>query len=72
MSVNSEPIIKTFDSESSNTPINKGNFILDTHERELLFKTKLAEGWEKSYAEYRSLWVSLAKKKKYKELPITC
>ena len=67
---NTEKIVKTIESQNSNTPINKGNCSLDTEEREKLFRKKLAYGWEESYAEYRNLWIELAKKREVRNYPL--
>lgn len=37
-------------------PINKGNYSMDTAEREALFEQCRGDGWEAEYAEYRSNW----------------
>ena len=39
-------------------PINKGNYSMDTQERETLFHQCLSEGWESEYKRYRDLWIS--------------
>ncbi|MEK9285544.1 radical SAM protein [Bradyrhizobium sp. ISRA442] len=44
-----------------NVPINKGNYSMDTPEREALFNESLSLGWTEGYAQYRSDWVSNAK-----------
>lgn len=51
-------------------PINKGHFDLDTAERTLAFSEKLARGWESDYAEYRRLWVDLAKRRELRDYPL--
>lgn len=51
-------------------PINKGHFDLDTAERSAAFNEKLARGWESDYAEYRRLWVDLAKKRELRDYPL--
>lgn len=51
-------------------PINKGHFDLDTEARSEIFTKKLAKGWEKEYAEYRRLWVDLAKKRELRDYPL--
>ncbi len=42
---------------SLNIPINKGNYTLDTPEREALFEAYRGEGWEEEYALYRKQWL---------------
>jgi radical SAM protein with 4Fe4S-binding SPASM domain len=39
-----------------NVPINKGNYSMDTPEREALFEQYRGDGWEQEYAEYRRKW----------------
>lgn len=51
-------------------PINKGHFDLDTPERRAAFDAKLARGWESEYAEYRRLWVDLAKRREVRDYPL--
>lgn len=51
-------------------PINKGHFDLDTPERTAAFSEKLARGWERDYAEYRRLWVDLAKNRELRDYPL--
>lgn len=51
-------------------PINKGHFDLDTPERTAAFSEKLACGWESDYAEYRRLWVELAKNRELRDYPL--
>jgi radical SAM protein with 4Fe4S-binding SPASM domain len=51
-------------------PINKGHFDLDTPERTAAFSEKLARGWESEYAEYRRLWVELAKNRELRDYPL--
>ena len=51
-------------------PINKGHFDLDTPERTAAFSEKLARGWEHEYAEYRRLWVELAKSRELRDYPL--
>jgi radical SAM protein with 4Fe4S-binding SPASM domain len=51
-------------------PINKGHFDLDTPERTAAFNEKLARGWEHEYAEYRGLWVQLAKTRQLRDYPL--
>ena len=51
-------------------PINKGHFELDTPERTAAFSEMLARGWEAEYAEYRRLWVDLAKRREVRDYPL--
>lgn len=51
-------------------PINKGHFDLDTPERTAAFSEKLARGWENEYADYRRLWVDLAKNRELRDYPL--
>lgn len=51
-------------------PINKGHFELDTEVRNNLFIKNLSSGWEKEYAEYRTLWTELAKERKIRDYPL--
>lgn len=51
-------------------PINKGHFDLETPERRAAFQAKLASGWEAEYAEYRRLWVDLAKTRQLRDYPL--
>lgn len=51
-------------------PINKGNYSMDTPEREELFERYRAEGWEEEYREYRKNWVAFAKNKTISEYPL--
>ena len=37
-------------------PINKGNYSMDTEERDSLFEKNKGLGWEKEYLEYRKNW----------------
>jgi len=53
-----------------NVPINKGNYSMDTAERESLFQTQLAEGWEDEYRSYRANWVEYAKSQTLSEFPL--
>lgn len=53
-----------------NVPINKGNYSMDTEERDLLFEKYKAEGWEKEYKEYRFKWIFNAKNKIVSDYPL--
>jgi len=39
-------------------PINKGNYSMDTPEREAKFEQYRGEGWEKEYKDYRDKWTN--------------
>jgi len=51
-------------------PINKGNYSMDTLEREELFDKYRGEGWEKEYAEYRANWIKYAETQTVSEYPL--
>lgn len=51
-------------------PINKGNYSMDTAEREAEFEAKRGFGWEKDYADYRGKWVSWAKNQTISDYPL--
>ena len=51
-------------------PINKGNYSMETPEREELFERYRAEGWEEEYGKYRKNWVAFAKNKTVSEYPL--
>lgn len=51
-------------------PINKGNYSMDTPERENLFEKYRAEGWESEYAAYRQNWSEYPKKQFLGEYPL--
>ena len=51
-------------------PINKGNYSMDTPEREALFERYRGEGWEAEYAEYRRKWVDHAKSQIVSDYPL--
>ena len=36
-----------------NIPINKGNYSMDTYERDVEFEKNKSTGWEEGYKEYR-------------------
>jgi len=52
------------------TPINKGNYSMDSPEREELFEKYKGEGWEEGYREYRRNWVEFAKEKHVSDYPL--
>lgn len=51
-------------------PINKGNYSMDTPEREARFEQYRGEGWEAEYAEYRRNWIEFAKRQIVSEYPL--
>lgn len=51
-------------------PINKGNYSMDTPEREALFEQYRGEGWEATYAEYRRKWSVFPKTQVVSEYPL--
>lgn len=52
------------------TIINKGNYSLETDEREMLFHQYKGEGWEKEYKEYRRNWEEYPKKQFVSKYPL--
>jgi radical SAM protein with 4Fe4S-binding SPASM domain len=56
--------------KSENIPINKGNYSMDTVERERKFEMYRGLGWEERYIEYRNSWTLLAKNKIVSEYPL--
>ena len=50
-------------------PINKGNYSMDTNEREDLFDGYRGEGWAKEYSEYRQNWSDLPKTQTVSDYP---
>jgi len=53
-----------------NIPINKGNYSMDTAEREVLFEENRGDGWEQDYAEYRRNWSEYAKQQQVSDYPL--
>jgi radical SAM protein with 4Fe4S-binding SPASM domain len=51
-------------------PINKGNYSMDTAEREALFETYRGEGWEEEYADYRAKWTQWPKTQHVADYPL--
>lgn len=51
-------------------PINKGNYSMDTAEREALFEQYRGDGWEQEYAEYRRKWAEYPKQQQVSEYPL--
>src|ERR1039457_287986 len=53
-----------------NIPINKGNYTMETPEREALFEKSRGAGWEKEYSEYRKNWSAYPKTNHVSEFPL--
>ena len=51
-------------------PINKGNYSMDTPEREAAFERCRGAGWEEEYAAYRKKWSSLPQNQEVSEYPL--
>ncbi|HLP97547.1 MAG TPA: radical SAM/SPASM domain-containing protein [Sideroxyarcus sp.] len=51
-------------------PINKGNYSMDTSEREAKFDEYRGEGWEEEYRDYRTKWSELAKTQTTSDYPL--
>ena len=51
-------------------PINKGNYSMDTPEREAQFQRNLGSGWEEGYAKYRGDWIAHAKNQVVADYPV--
>jgi radical SAM protein with 4Fe4S-binding SPASM domain len=51
-------------------PINKGNYSMDTAEREAKFEANRGYGWESGYADYRAKWTSYAKNQTVADYPL--
>lgn len=56
--------------EEAYIPINKGNYSMETPEREKLFEQYRAEGWEEEYAAYRRAWTEYAKQQYVSDYPL--
>src|SRR5688572_17734740 len=52
------------------TPINKGNYSMDTPEREAQFEASRGYGWEAEYAAYRRNWRDYATRKVVSDYPL--
>lgn len=52
------------------TPINKGNYDMETAERNALFEKYRGEGREQEYRDYRNKWVTYAKEQYVSEWPL--
>ena len=51
-------------------PINKGNYSMDTQEREALFEANRGAGWEDEYATYRKNWAEYALQQNISDYPL--
>jgi len=51
-------------------PINKGNYSMDTEEREAAFEVRRGDGWTKEYNRYRKNWSNYAKKQIISDYPL--
>lgn len=51
-------------------PINKGNYSMDTPDREARFDEYRGEGWEEEYQHYRNDWAELPKRQVVREYPL--
>lgn len=54
----------------SHIPINKGNYSMETPQRERLFEAYRSEGWEDGYRDYRFHWTEYAKTQQVSEYPL--
>ena len=53
-----------------NVPINKGNYSMDTPEREAEVEARRGYGWEEEYADYRMQWTTNAKEQIVRDYPL--
>ncbi|CAN4273447.1 Radical_SAM domain containing protein [Methylophilaceae bacterium] len=53
-----------------NVPINKGNYSMDTAEREAMFEKNRGDGWADEYADYRRNWSEYAQQQQVSEYPL--
>jgi len=63
-------VIEDMKNNRQQIPINKGNYSMESPEREELFEQCRAEGWEEEYRKYRKNWVEFAKNKTISEYPL--
>lgn len=63
-------ILENMKSNGCYTPIDKGNYSMETPEREELFDRYRGERWEKEYKEYRKNWTEFANNKTVSEYPL--
>lgn len=55
---------------TKNIPINKGNYPMESAEREAKYHAALAEGWEQGYKDYRDNWINYAKNQFVSDYPL--
>lgn len=55
---------------SRNMPINKGNYTMETPEREALFEEYRGEGWKMEYQRYRNNWSDYPQRQYVSEYPL--
>lgn len=53
-----------------NIPINKGNYSMDTDERDMEFEKNKSIGWENGYKDYRNKWYKYPKSKTVSDYPL--
>ena len=53
-----------------NIPINKGNYSMDTLEREAFFERSRGDGWEDEYAKYRRNWSEFPQQQHVSDFPL--
>jgi len=58
-------------SNKPNVPINKGNYSMDTPERDAKFEQNRGFGWEKEYKKYRDDWTNLPKNQIVSDYPLS-
>lgn len=56
--------------EKFNIPINKGNYTMETKEREELFERYKSEDWENEYKTYRENWINYPKSQYVSDYPL--
>lgn len=62
--------IELYNENKQYIPINKGNYSMDTKEREKNFEQHRAYGWEEEYRKYRENWEQCGKCKVVLEYPL--
>ncbi|AOY75665.1 radical SAM/SPASM domain-containing protein [Clostridium formicaceticum] len=55
---------------SKSVPINKGNYSMETENRERLFEKNRGEGWEEEYKQYRNNWIKYPQECIVSEYPL--
>ena len=55
---------------SKYVPINKGNYSMDTKERDELFEKNKSLGWEEGYKAYRKNWTDFPKRQYVSDYPL--